>query len=496
MIMRVINISNPLNSGVIMKSISIFYSSASEQKHVFEQGIFEKGKIYADVPLNYFDSLEALKQYTKSLKNMGVNVLLILPHFLPSFSAYVVKNYEKPCPLFNSWSRFSEFMLFVKSLGMDRMIDIPFNHADFNADNIESEWFVNQNGSRIEAGADDVDADNNKIRINWGAFILDNSNTELQNYWVEKVIKPHVQERHVNSIRIDAAWGLDAQGLKNIIQASKELDKDLWFLTENLGMAPLEKLARTSLKAGADRFFNNYYWYDGGLYIPSDVYKLYKRSNAAPACSIYSSHDVLMPAMKAYARIRSGDTAGLNDKAIVRLFTEYENTHSLSDIDRELQDQIVHHMKLDFIISTFLSSDLMFVAGTEKCLFKRTDVVNSTPSDFSSGIESDMPEFMKEVISIKHSCPMFNKEGVVIPFGKWKTGTSGIKGYLKSNSKDEHYVVAVNTDLNNKASFKLPKRMKVSDKLTIHRPEGEYQDSVTPEIELGGGEAVILSSKG
>ncbi len=55
------------------------------------------GKIYADVPLNFFENIDALKNYVITLKEMGVNTLLILPHFLASFSAYVVKNYEIPC---------------------------------------------------------------------------------------------------------------------------------------------------------------------------------------------------------------------------------------------------------------------------------------------------------------------------------------------------------------------------------------------------------------
>ena len=55
--------------------------------------------------------------------------------------AYVVKDFEKPCQLFGSWEIFADFMLFVEKQGMDRMTDIPFNHADWQAENLKREWF-------------------------------------------------------------------------------------------------------------------------------------------------------------------------------------------------------------------------------------------------------------------------------------------------------------------------------------------------------------------
>ena len=79
--------------------------------------------------------------YFDELKKLGVNVLLILPHFKPSFSPYVVADYEQPCSLFGSWEQFTEFTAFVESLGIDRMIDIPFNHADWNCAHLQREWY-------------------------------------------------------------------------------------------------------------------------------------------------------------------------------------------------------------------------------------------------------------------------------------------------------------------------------------------------------------------
>ena len=135
----------------------------------------KRGKIYADVPLNYFSNIDELKNYVVELKKLGVNVLLILPHFKPSFSPYVVADYEQPCSLFGSWEKFTEFTAFVESLGIDRMIDIPFNHADWNCAHLQREWYKEYKTNGIEAGADDEDADGNRIHVNWGAFILDNS---------------------------------------------------------------------------------------------------------------------------------------------------------------------------------------------------------------------------------------------------------------------------------------------------------------------------------
>lgn len=453
-----------------------------------------QGKVYADVPLSFFADIESLKKYIIELKEIGVNVLLILPHFLPSLSPYVVKDYEKPCSLFSDWQEFAALMKFVADQGMDRMIDIPFNHADFNADNLRREWFKDHENSGIEAGADDVDADNNRIRVNWGAFILDNSLRELQDYWLEKVIFPHVEKYHVNAIRIDAAWGLDPAGLARIVGETRKRCPQVWFLAENLGMAPLIKLAESGIEAGADRFFNNIYWYSGGLYIPTDIYTLYKRSGGVPTCTIYSSHDVLMPAMKALACIRADEVRGLNDKAIVRKFVEYENLHSLAQLDHETQARIIALMKIEFALAALMSSDVMLAAGSEKALFERIDVCASGPENFALGITSDLPQFMQQLLKIKHSDPVFNLEGVLLPFGSWKSGETGLKGFVKTCADGRQALVCVNNDAQTPATLHLPQRIRKAENLRILNHDGFCAvDHIAPELCLAPQQILIIT---
>ncbi|MDD3000646.1 MAG: hypothetical protein PHF29_02715 [Candidatus Riflebacteria bacterium] len=452
------------------------------------------GKVYADVPLSFFENIESLKNYVLSLKELGVNVLLILPHFLPSFSAYVVRNYEQPCSLFKTWKNFSDFMKFVKDLDMDRMIDIPFNHADWSADNLKREWYINHESGGVEAGADDEDADKKRVRINWGAFVLDNSIVELQDYWLEKVIYPHIEKMHVNAIRIDAAWGLDREGLKRIVSKTKAKFGDkVWFLAENLGMAKLIKLAESGLAAGADRFFNNMYWYNGGLYIPTDIFTLYKQSKGAPTCTIYSSHDTLFPAMKGLAKLRANEVKGLNDKGIVRKFVEYEKITSLQQLDESTKQSIIALMKQDFALAALMSSDVMFAAGSEKALFERISVCNSSAESFKKGIESDLPDFMKTILKIKGSDSIFSAEGVIIPFGGWKAEESGIKGYLKSTDDGKHLLVAVNngeTDL----ECKIPKRMKKMGNGYVYSDKGRQKISLPQRMVISKGQILIITA--
>ncbi|PKL44841.1 MAG: hypothetical protein CVV41_05600 [Candidatus Riflebacteria bacterium HGW-Riflebacteria-1] len=453
-----------------------------------------QGKIYADVPLNFFADIDSLKNYVGELKSLGVNVLLILPHFMPGLSAYVVRDYEQPCPLFGTWEAFADFMLYVKDLGMDRMIDIPFNHADWQVANLKRGWFKKHEAKGIEAGADDEDADGNRVRINWGAYELDNSNHELQNYWLEKVIFSHVEKLNVNAIRIDAAWGLDKKGLKHIVGETRRRFPHVWFLAENLGMARLVKLAESSIAAGAQRFFNNIYWYTGGVYIPADIYRLYKRSGGVPTCSIYSSHDTLMPAMKALARVRSAEVKGLNDKAIVRKFVQYEKLQSLRQLDLPTQSAVIEIMKLDFALAALMSSDLMFAAGSERALFERIDVLRSGPTEFARGIDSDLPQFISEILQIKFSHRAFNCEGVVIPFGSWQTDKPGIRGYVKSLPDGSHAMVAVNSGKSS-GSIKLPRRMRLAAKASVYAADGHYQCAVAElpaTIELKPGQILIL----
>lgn len=452
------------------------------------------GKVYADVPLAFFATIEELKKYVLELKDIGVNVLLILPHFLPSLSPYVVKNYEKPCQLFATWQDFSGFMKFVADLGMDRMIDIPFNHADWQAENLKREWFKNGDSDGIEAGADDVDADNNRVRINWGAYILDNSNQELLSYWLEKVIFPHIEDFHVNSIRIDAAWGLDPDGLKQIISETKAKHPEVWFLAENLGMAPLIELAESGIEAGADRFFNNIYWYDGGLYIPTDIYTLFKRSNGVPTCTIFSSHDVLMPTMKAMAKLRKDDVKGLNDKAIARKFVEYENIHSISQFHQNDIDEIVTVMKNDFALAALMTSDTMFAAGSEKCLFERIDVLNSNPESFSRETISDFPQHMKAILKIKSAQHVFNQEGVVIPMGQWKSYQTGLKGFVKTCSDGQQCLVCVNTDQHQNHALIMPNRIKSATDFRIFSADGYFStSSIDEKVILDPQQLLILT---
>ena len=452
----------------------------------------KRGKIYADVPLNYFSNIDELKNYVVELKKLGVNVLLILPHFKPSFSPYVVADYEQPCSLFGSWEKFTEFTAFVESLGIDRMIDIPFNHADWNCAHLQREWYKEYKTNGIEAGADDEDADGNRIHVNWGAFILDNSIKELQDYWLEKVIYPHIEKRHVNAIRIDAAWGLDPNGLKRIVQETKKRYPNVWFLTENLGMAPLIKLAKSGIEAGADRFFNNMYWYNGGLYVPTDVYTLYKRSNGVPTSTIYASHDTLMPAMKAYSRLRSNDIKGMNNKAIVRLFVQYENIHSVKQFDEPTQKEVIAQMKLDFALSALMSTDLMFVAGSEKALFEANNVCNSTPEDFKKGVESDLPNFMQDTLNIKASDEIFNCEGVIIPFGLWKLDQAGVRGFVKTAKNGKQAFVAVNNS-DDTQKVKLPKRIRKAQKGYLHTAGDKAGITIPESIDLPALSVVVIS---
>lgn len=453
----------------------------------------QHGKIYVDLPHRFFSNLEDLKRYTAYIKSLGANVVLLLPHFLPSFSEYVVKDYEKVCKLFGDWQSFADYTRYVKSLCMHRMIDIPLNHADWNANNLRREWYISYERGGIEAGADDVDADGNRIRINWGAYILDNSNYELVDYWIDKVIIPHVEKYNIDSIRIDAAWALDSSGLRRLVQKSKAKCKDLWFLAENLGMDKLINLAKSALEAGADRFFNNMYWYQGGKYIPFDIYNFYKKSGGVPTCSIFSSHDTLMPALRAYAKVHYKKLGLLSEKALYRKVIEYDKLETLDCVDKTEQMKVVNLMELDFLLFAFMSTDLMFVAGSEKCLLKKVDVTKTMPSDFKLGIETSFPETITKVLHIKQSHEIFCKEGVIIPFGVWNNSDLGVKGYVKSNKK-QHLFVAVNTNLEESKQVVIPKRLLASKKVYEVNFDGIYGplDFLNSSTILPAGKALVL----
>lgn len=457
------------------------------------------GKVYADVPHRYFSSIEALKDYAVFLKNLGVDVLLLLPHFQPSFSEYVVSDYQRPCPLFSDWEIFSNFMKFVENLGMDRMIDIPFNHADWQAQHLQREWYIDHQLGGLEAGADDIDADGNRVRINWGAFILDNGHPDLQRYWLEQVIFPHFEHRHVNSIRIDAAWGLDEQGLKTIVGETRKRFPHAWFVAENLGMDKLINLARSGIEAGADRFFNNLYWYTGGRSIPTDVYRFYRGSGGLPSCTIASSHDVLTPAMKSLALLRGQELGRLNDKALVRQVVEREHIHSLHDVNADCRRRILRLMELDFALAAFMTTDLMFVAGAEKGLLQKVDVLGSGPQDLELGIDSNVPDVMREMIHLRQAEPLLASEGVIIPFGNWsRSEPMACRGFVRRTNSD-YLLVAANMNLDQPQPCPIPRRFRQAKEILEVTAAGYAVGTAAQlpaTVELPPGEGLILIAKG
>ncbi|MBF0408862.1 MAG: hypothetical protein HQM10_16055 [Candidatus Riflebacteria bacterium] len=478
-----------------MNNNQFFFDGISgSNEHSANCNVAKNYKVYADLPHRYFSDIESMKNYVIQLQKLGVNVLLLLPHFFPSFSEYVVKDYERPANLFGNWEHFSDFMNFVREHGMDRMIDIPFNHADWMADNLKREWFINHWSNGTEAGADDMDADGNRVRINWGAYILDNSNKDLIEYWLQKVIYPHVEKYCVNAIRIDAAWGLDRNGLSEIIGKTKSRFPKVWFLAENLGMDKLINLAESGIKAGAERFFNNYFWHSNGRGVPIDYYRFFKRSKGLPTCTIFSNHDVLMPAMRALSKIKKNEYAHLNDRALYRQIIERDGIDSPQKLSENVTDRIQMLMKLDFCISAFLSTDIMIGAGSERLLIEKTDVLLSNSDSFAKGINTGFSDFMKMILKLKASDEIFHSEGVVIPIGNWSRSKDGIKGYVKRFGK-RHLMVAANTNLDNAAETFIPATFRKSGKSAFSTDSGiksVTSDKIPEKILLKPGQALAL----
>lgn len=421
-------------------------------------------KIYLDLPYRYFADLDSLKSYLNAIEKMGINVLLILPHFQYSHSEYVVKDYQTPTQFFGTWEAFADFMKFLKDKKWDTMIDIPFNHCDKDVKGIKASLFKkDEEGEKKEAGAMDWDTEGNEIFIGWGAYVLDNSKAELIDFWVNKVIQPHVEQYHVDAVRIDAAWGLPDKGIKRLIANSKKLVPAPWFLAENLGMDQLYTLAKTAIKAGADRFFNNFFWYDGGLTIPKDMQKLQQKSGGLKTCTIWANHDVIKPAMKAFILLKAHEFEGKNMEYIVHHIVENWNIRSIKQLSDWEIKAILTVAKQEYFIEALVSTDIMLEAGAEQLLFMRTDVMRTGPEDFKKGIETDLPDFIGFVNQLKKTFQILHNEGTILPFGQWKLGTRGVKGYLKKWN-NSLAIVAVNNDLyNDQSSYPLSFPTRITD---------------------------------
>ena len=181
----------------------------------------------------------------------------------------------------------------------------------------------------------------------------------------------------------------------------------------------------------------------------------------------------------------------MNDKAVVRKFVEWDKISTIQQMSIPEQNKIITLMKLDFALAALMSSDVMFAAGSEKALFKRIDVCQSNSGDFAAGIDSDLPDFMKDILKIKSSDECFNCEGVVLPFGEWKD--RGLKGYVKTIDDKINIMVAVNNS-DEEVKCKLPKRMLKNKKGMIYSPEGIQKIDLPKEITLKAGELAIIKA--
>ncbi len=456
----------------------------------------ERGKIYVDVPHRYFATPRALLDYLGGSAAMGANVALLLPHFAPSFSEYVVKDYEQPAPLFGTWTAFADTMREIAAMGLDRMIDVPFNHADWQAAHLRREWYKNHANQGIEAGADDTDADGRRVRINWGAFELDNGNRDLVQYWLDKILYPHCEKYHVNAVRIDAAWGLDPIGLATIVGETRKRFPQVWFVCENLGMAPLLKLAKSGLQAGSERFFNNFYWFEGGRYIPSDIYQLWHGSQGKPTCTLWSSHDVLMPAMRAWSRLHPDRLARLNDKALVRQVCEWDGLRSPQQLAAGDRAKVDRLMQLDYLLAATVSTDVMWVAGSERMLLDRVDVCRSGPGDFAVGLDTETARFVGRFNAMRARVPLLNAEGLLMPFGSWRRGEVGLRGLVKKDAAGRVLQAAVNYDLVRPARFPVNARLRAAEAVVAVTAAalvpGRGAD-LPAELEIGPGQGVVLA---
>jgi hypothetical protein len=139
-----------------------------------------------------------------------------------------------------------------------------------------------------------------------------------------------------------------------------------------------------------------------------------------------------------------------------------------------------------------MSTDLMFVAGSEKALFEANNVCNSTPEDFQKGVESDLPNFMQDTLNIKASDEIFNCEGVIIPFGLWKLDQAGVRGFVKTAKNGKQAFVAVNNS-DDTINIKLPKRIRKAQKGYLHTAADMAEIDIPESINLPALSVVVIS---
>jgi starch synthase (maltosyl-transferring) len=405
-------------------------------------------------------------QWTPHLKraaDMGFNWIFVNPIQRPgaSGSLYAIADYFDFNPALvdndcgqSAKTQVKNALQTAEKLGLRVMGDLVINHCAVDSKLLKEhpEWFVWENGSVVNPGADE-----NGAKVVWKDLARfdhrDSTDMEGLTEYFLSVIE-HMIALGFRGFRCDAAYQVPKTLWERLIGDIRRKYGDIVFFAETLG-SPSDATRRTA-SAGFDYIFNSSKWwnfYDCWL---MEQYALTR--DIGPSISFAESHDT-----ERLCRELGGNANGLRQR---------------------------------YLFSALFSGGVMMPMGFEFGFCKRLNVVNTTPDDWEI-TDIDLTSFIREVNAIKAKHAVFQEDGPthVLHHGNEQT----LLVWKASIATHEEALFILNKDINNYQPF-------YSENLRNYTQAGSPLADVSPgqkleyipvpfNYNLAPGQGIVLTTK-
>ncbi len=353
------------------------------------------------------------------VKSMGFSWIYINPFnkFGFSGSLYAIHDYFQIDPLFavdeedgKTWNSFRKFVTEAHAQGLMVMLDLVINHTAIDAVESHPQWYAHkwmlfeiETGNPVQIFESVLKADirvdekrypSERFELRYDVarpYAKNPGNTNDVQIWGDlaeiQFDSPYLSEimaflknymkfcldLGVDGFRCDAAYQVEGEIWKNLIEFGKEVNSDVLFWAETLGAGYEQHL---NLKGcGFDYFANSAKWWDYTAPWCVEQHKLY--GEFAPSIGFPESHDT------------------------PRLALESGNR----------QDILV----FKYFFATFFSEGVLMPMGYEHGARNKLHVVETTPSD-QEPINFDISPIIAQINRLKQNYPVMREEGHLVHY--------------------------------------------------------------------------------
>ena len=327
----------------------------------------------------YYTSMKDWAKEFKHIQKMGFNAVYINPIHYTGFSGslYAPKDYFCINPIFvdtsDSQSPIEQFQKLINTAHEHHLLvimDLVVNHSakDHPFTTEHKDWYVSDKNNRVVSPGAWEDGQ----WVSWGDLAqFDHfESPDRQNMWeyLASIVSFYTR-LGVDGYRADAAYQVPQDFWNFIIKKAKDINSKTLFLAESLGGRPED--SKNLSKAGFDFLFNSGKWWD--FQAPWFVDQ-YNALTPAKSICFAESHDTIRIAQES-----QGDIGFLKQR-------------------------------LGF--TGLISASWMIITGTEYGWLKKTDVIQTSPSD-QEEINIDLSAFVTKINQLRKEYPILNSEGTI-----------------------------------------------------------------------------------